>query len=149
MTSHGRHRRWLIVSFAVIAADQLAKHIIRSSFGIGEQLPLLGNIFYLQHVQNTGAAFSLFSGMNTALALLTGAVICWLLYLFLKSNNQPKLFYASLALIIAGAAGNLADRILFGAVTDFIGIWLWPTFNIADAAVTAGVFSIIALYWKR
>ena len=55
----------------------------------------------------------------------------------------------SFALVLAGAAGNLIDRVLFGFVTDFIRISVWPAFNIADCAITAGVVGLIIYYWKK
>jgi signal peptidase II len=150
--------RWLWLTLAVVLLDRAAKAWIESralSFFPHEVIPRYFNIVYSR---NSGIAFSLFansSGAWTRVILIAGAtaiiaVIAWLL---VAGRETSSVNAAGLALLLGGAAGNLTDRIVHGAVTDFLEVWLrflpfplfnpWPTFNFADAAVTMGALLLI------
>jgi signal peptidase II len=142
--SSPRARAWLAmlaVGVAVIAVDQIAKALVQSSMVPGERTDLaLG--FDLTRVANNGIAFGLFSGGGDALVLLfTGAALALILGWFAVDTTRPWL-WLGVGLLAGGALGNLADRITDGAVTDFIDPPLWPAFNFADVAITAGVFVV-------
>ena len=141
-----RRRPWLrmaAVAVAVLALDQIVKAAIADSMEPGERTDLaLG--FELTRVTNTGIAFGLFSGGDDALviaftAVALGLIVGW----FAFDTNRPWL-WLGVGLLAGGAIGNLADRIRDGAVTDFFDPPLWPAFNLADVAITAGVV-VIAL----
>ena len=102
------------------------------------------------HVLNTGAAFSLLADASgwqrwffTIIGIAAAIYIIWLLY----KNQTDKLLCFSLSFILGGAIGNVLDRIMYGAVVDFIdlhyGNWHWPAFNIADSAICIGAALII------
>jgi 23S rRNA pseudouridine1911/1915/1917 synthase len=144
-TNHpqGKWRRSVIlflIAFLVVATDQLSKIWIRSNLLVGQSLPKAG-FFRLTHVQNTGAAFGLFYGQSLPLTIvgLVGIVIL-LLYVFFLRQRFPlldnRLINSALGLVLGGTIGNLIDRLRFGYITDFIDIGIWPTFNIADSAIT-------------
>lgn len=133
----------LAIAIAVIALDQIVKALIRGSLVPGERVDLAVGID-LTRVMNSGIAFGLFSDGGDALvvgftALALGLILIW----FTLDTTRPGL-WIGVGLLTGGALGNLADRILDGAVTDFIDPPLWPAFNVADIAITAGVF-VIAL----
>lgn len=141
--------RWLGLSALVIVLDQLSKAWIISHFVLGESLSLLG-VFDLVLAHNTGAAFSFLSdagGMQrwlfSAIAVVASAWIVWLL----RRHQQQKLFCLALALILGGALGNLADRIAYGYVVDFLDFhWdkhHFPAFNVADSAISCGAVLIL------
>jgi signal peptidase II len=141
--------RWLIVSLAVIALDQLTKHWIVQAFVPGDSLALTP-FFNLVLAYNTGAAFSLFAEAGgwqrvffTAVALIASAIILHLL----RKHHGQTLFSAALSLILGGALGNLWDRILLGKVVDFLDFYYaghhWPAFNVADSAITVGAALLI------
>ena len=138
--------RWLWLTLVMIVLDQVTKLLIVQNFEYGERMNILP-VFDLILVYNTGAAFSFLaqeSGWQrwffAALALIVGAIILvWLKRL--KARSQWMLSCA-LSLILAGALGNVIDRIRLGHVIDFILVYwndsLFPAFNVADSAITVG-----------
>jgi signal peptidase II len=142
--------RWLYfcVSVLVILADRATKILIRHhvelNFGSVTVIP---NFFSITHVENTGAAFSLFADwpqrvrvpLLVSFSTIALIVVCYLLWNSAKGFNWTGL---ALALILGGAIGNLYDRVLYGRVTDFlhfyIGLHAWPDFNLADSAICVG-----------
>lgn len=125
-----------IISLIIIFIDQLTKIIAKEvSFEIF-------SFFKLIWVKNSGAAFGIFQNNNTPLIFLSIAILGFLLFYLDKIPNQ-KSYNLSISLIIGGAIGNLIDRIFFGYVRDFISIWIWPVFNIADMAITIGIILIL------
>ncbi len=139
--------RYLFVSLAVIVADQWTKWLVELHLPHHVAQPIVPGFFNLTHVRNTGVAFGLFaaSGMSTswvltALGLLALAAVG--VYFFLASPHDRGLLVA-LALVVGGAVGNLIDRVSSGAVTDFIDVYVgihhWPSFNVADSAISIGI----------
>lgn len=143
---HAAQARWLWLSLAVIALDQLSKGLAEQRLAPYEPLALLP-LLNLTLMHNTGAAFSLLAEAGgwqrwlfVGFALLvTGVLTGWLLRL----EARERLSAAALSLLIGGAIGNLIDRLRTGRVVDFIdvyyGDWHWPAFNLADSAITLGV----------
>lgn len=140
--------RWLWVSVAVIALDQLTKHAILASFRPGEERVLLP-VLSLVLAFNTGAAFSFLAGQDgwqrwlfTLIAIAACGFMLWLL-----RRGGSRWLCAGLALILGGALGNLYDRLTLGHVVDFIlvhyGKWTFPAFNVADSAITVGAAALI------
>jgi signal peptidase II len=131
----------LAVAALVVALDQGAKAAIVGSMELGERTDLaLG--FDLTRVMNSGIAFGLFSdGSDAAMLAFTGAALALIVGWFAFDTTRP-LLWLGVGLLSGGAIGNLIDRITEGAVTDFIDPPLWPAFNVADIAITAGVFVI-------
>ena len=135
--------RAVLIGSGVVAADQLTKWWARSALADGEVELIDGFLrFYL--VENRGSAFSLFQGGGPVLAIAAMAAAAWLVKL--AGRADTRLGLAALGLILGGAVGNLTDRIikaggsfLGGSVTDFIDFSFWPTFNLADSAITVGV----------
>ncbi len=137
-------RNWLLISAAVIAADQAAKNWLMADFRLGDSLTM-APFFNLVLVFNSGAAFSFLAGAGgwqkwffIVLALVISAFIVGLLR---QPRRRMEAF--SLALILGGALGNVIDRLRFGAVVDFLQFhaagWYFPAFNVADSAITVGV----------
>lgn len=139
----------ILTALLVAIADQLSKFWIRS-FSEGEVIFQAG-FFRIVHVTNTGAAFGFFrdqSAFLTAVAF-TGVTLILLIAFFLSRrfnflNTLPDRL--ALGLILGGTIGNLTDRLRFGQVTDFIGVGIWPNFNVADSAVTIGVTLFACLF---
>ncbi len=127
----------------IVAADQLTKIWIRSY--LDEQTIFEMGFFRLTHVHNTGAAFGLFPGQSFALTIVASVgIVVFLLYALFGYRRFPYLDNmpnrVAVGLILGGTVGNLIDRLNpnLEGVTDFISIGIWPTFNIADSAVTIG-----------
>jgi signal peptidase II len=150
--------RYLLVSFVVVVLDQWTKWLVEVHLAHHAAQPLVPGLLNLTHVRNTGVAFGLFAsnGMSaswvlTGLGLLALSAVS--VYFGYASPRDRGLLVA-LALVVGGAVGNLIDRISSGAVTDFIDVYLgmhhWPSFNVADAAISIGiVLMAIDSLWSR
>lgn len=138
------YMRRFIFMFAIIAFDQLVKIIIRSTMTVGQSISVIGDFFTLTYIKNSGAAFSMLSGQRILLIVVPLiAIIGCTIYIF-KNEYISKVLSAALLMIIAGGAGNLIDRILFGPVTDMFKLSVFPpVFNIADISVTFGCILLI------
>jgi len=137
--------RFASIVALVIAADQATKATVRAGMEVGESVPLIGPVLSLTHVSNTGAAFGLFSGSIPFFIVMAAAVLGAIAWALWRYRGTSALFSTSLALIFAGAAGNLIDRAVAGRVTDFIDVHIWPVFNVADIALDLGV-ALLILY---
>ena len=130
-----------LVVLAVVAIDQVTKALVVDGVTPGERRDLALGVD-LVRVRNSGIAFGLFDGGGTALTVLTLAALALLLTYFALHTARPALWLAT-GLLLGGAVGNLLDRARDGAVTDFIDFPLWPAFNVADLAITAGVVTLL------
>lgn len=126
-----------ILALLILSLDQLTKFLIVKNLYLHQSLPLVRNIFHLTLVHNRGAAFGLFKG-QVFLFILTSAAAVILIVRDLIKHKRFSIYSLSLALILAGAIGNLIDRLFLGYVIDFLDFRVWPVFNIADSAITAG-----------
>jgi signal peptidase II len=150
---------WITVSLILVVADQLTKLAIIKWVSLYEKIPLNGFI-NITHQRNTGAAFSFLADAGgwqrwafVALATLVSGFIA--LWLWRLRAERQAILSAGLALVLGGAVGNLLDRIRLGYVVDFFQVWLgswpFPSFNVADAAITVGAALLIidALFVSR
>ncbi len=142
MTPAGRaSARAAIVAAVVLIADQLTKQLVRSSIALGESRHLLPGLT-LVRAQNSGIAFSLFTGSVVAVIVVAAIVLAAVLTYF-ALHRERRWMWLSSGLIVGGALGNLVDRLRVGMVTDFIKLPDWPAFNVADAAITVGVLTLL------
>ncbi|WP_110942680.1 signal peptidase II [Geosporobacter subterraneus] len=121
--------------------DQLSKYLTVIYLKTIESYPLINNIFHLTYAENTGAAFSMFSGKQPLLIILTLIIIVALLFYLIRNLKTDQVFLKfSLSLIIGGALGNLIDRIRLNYVVDMLDFTLinYPVFNMADVFVVSG-----------
>jgi signal peptidase II len=138
--THAAWGRAGIVAAAVLIADQLTKQLVRSSIALGASRHLLPGVT-LVHAQNSGIAFSLLTGSDVGVIIVTLVVVALVLAYFARQGERRGMWLAC-GLIVGGALGNLADRLRAGLVTDFIKLPHWPAFNLADAAITLGVLTL-------
>lgn len=132
-----RPDRALSTAALTLAADQLTKQIVFANVAPGEEVNVLPGVT-LTHTENTGIAFGMFAGrpwIVFSLMLLALAVLCWF---YLRHRSRGGLWLAT-GLLLGGALGNALDRVLLGHVRDFITLPHFPSFNLADAAITVGV----------
>lgn len=127
------------MSAALVAADQLTKFLVVTAFLPGQRVVLDHPFFHLTYVQNTGAAFGLFKGQQALFILMSIFVMGYLVREFLIRPAMPARVFWGCVLILGGATGNLIDRLRLGYVIDFIGVGIWPLFNVADSAITIGI----------
>lgn len=140
---------WLGIALIVIVADQLTKALILGAFQLGDSRTVTA-FFNIVRVHNAGAAFSFLAGATgwqrwffIGLGTLAAVFIVWML----KRHGSQRLFALALALILGGAVGNVIDRLLHGYVVDFIQVhhrgWYFPSFNVADSAISLGAALLI------
>lgn len=153
-----KYRRLITISAAVLAADQATKAWIASVLPVntygeaGGAIRVIRGFLYIVHVGNTGAAWSVFSGRSVLLAVLAAATLVAIFIGRRALGLQASRIQACFGLMCGGIAGNLIDRLARGHVVDFLdfhfGHYIYPTFNVADSAICAGVF-LYALYSLR
>lgn len=142
------NKKILILPLAIIIVliDQLSKVIVRYTLPKGDTFVLIPKIFELTHTENTGAAFSLFTGQVQVLTLISIiATIIIVLYLFLEKTPLTGLQIFGWSFLLGGTNGNLIDRLFLGSVTDFFNFSIinFPIFNLADVFIDAGAIIII------
>ena len=144
--------RWLWLTFAVVVLDRASKAWFETQTTEGWRHQLIHNFLYLVHSRNPGLAFGILSDSASAatrITLIVGsiAVIALLAWLLVTGQNSNGLALAGLALLLGGATGNVTDRIVHGAVTDFLEVWFgtyrYPAFNVADSAIFIGALLIL------
>ncbi len=128
-----------IITLSILFTDQLTKLLATQNLLLNQSAPLIKGIFHLTLIHNRGAAFGILKN-QTPLFIFISILAVILIYLALRNNKYKKYsFYnISLALILAGALGNLIDRLRLGYVIDFLDFRIWPVFNVADSAITIG-----------
>ena len=143
------YRRLLVIAAIVLIADQLTKlaivaHLPFPTYGEGHgAITVIRDFFYIVHVGNTGAAWSMFSGQSVLLAIFAlvtlAAIVIWRHALGLRERRSQLCF----GLLCGGIVGNVIDRLAYGHVVDFIdlhfGSYVYPTFNVADSGICVGV----------
>jgi signal peptidase II len=147
--SSGSLLPWLAIALIVVVLDQLFKTLIIGNYQLGESRTVT-SFFNVVRVHNSGAAFSFLAGASgwqrwffVGLGAAAAGFIVWML----KRHGGQRLFSWALALILGGAVGNVIDRLLHGHVIDFIQAhyagWFFPSFNVADSAITVGAALLI------
>ena len=133
-----RHRIGIITTVLLLTLDQAAKLTVLRVLPLGESWPNTG-FFHLTHTINLGSTLDLLSGHTIALIIASALCIGLLMALYWprpKTGARPQIAFG---LMLAGATGNLVDRVAFGHVVDFIDILPWFIFNVADMAILAGL----------
>lgn len=145
---------YYLLSICLVGIDQLVKWWVRENISLGQSIPFIPHVMDLTYTQNTGAAFSSFSGMTWLLALVSLGASVVVAVLMARNFFPGKWGKLSLSLILAGAAGNLIDRALLGFVTDMLQTTFmeFAVFNVADICVVAGGFLMagyVLLRWDK
>lgn len=150
-----KNARYLILAFLTVSTvvlDQISKVQIMQSMRLHESIPVIQEFFSLTYIRNPGAAFGLLASSGQTFRLvffgLTSVFALGLLgMIFFRLRQDDWVGQLSIAGILGGAIGNLLDRVRFGEVIDFLDFYVngyhWPAFNVADAAISVGVFFLI------
>ncbi|UXH80461.1 signal peptidase II [Roseateles amylovorans] len=144
--------QWLAIALLIVVVDQFTKVLVLNNFQYGDSRYVF-SFFNLVRVHNTGAAFSFLAGASgwqrwffVALGVVATIFIVWML----RRHGHQRMFAWALSLILGGAVGNVVDRLLHGYVVDFLQFhwanWYYPSFNIADSAITVGA---VLLVWDE
>ena len=144
--------RWLWLTLAVVLLDRASKAWFEARTVEGWRHEIIHHFIYLVHSRNPGIAFGVLAdsaSLLTRVILIAGTLVVMgvLAWLLVAGKTAGAMGNASLALLLGGAAGNVADRIFHGAVTDFFEIWFgtyhYPAFNVADSAITIGAVLLL------
>ena len=143
--------KWLLalgVALAVILLDQLTKAIVAGRMALHQSITIVDGFFSLTYVRNTGAAFGFLAGrledLRVPFFLIVSAGAVVVLVWFIRSiAPERRWMIVACGAVLGGAIGNMIDRVAFGEVIDFLDVYVgayhWPTFNLADSAITVGV----------
>jgi len=154
VSPHGVRLRALEVGVAagIVAADQITKAMVRAHIPVFDTVAVVPGVLHLTHVRNSGAAFGVLNGVDfpyksAVLALVATAAFVGIAVYAARTSTHERLARFGLALILAGAVGNLIDRLALGSVVDFVdvifGTWHFWAFNVADSAITLGVVAMM------
>ena len=151
-------KRHLLIAFSILALDRFTKWLVMRNIALEDAIPIIPGFFRLTHLENPGAAFSLFaesaSPFRTVLLVVFSVVALSVVAILLwKSRNQFTVSTLALSLVLGGAVGNLWDRVSSGKVTDFldfyVGIHHWPPFNVADSAIVVGALLLLVRMLRK
>lgn len=133
-------------TIVIVFLDRITKIFFTDLLSLGESLPLIPKILHMTLVYNTGIAFGLFKDQGIVFIIIPIIAIVLLVYniYYYRQSDEAlsRPYIIAFSLILAGAIGNLIDRIIYGHVIDFIDFRVWPVFNIADSAITIGAVII-------
>ena len=146
------HRLEVAVAAGIVVVDQITKALVRAHVSLYDTVPVVPGILNLTHVRNSGAAFGFLNAVefpykSAILALVATAAFVGIAFYAARTSTDERVARFGLAMILAGAVGNLIDRLVFGSVVDFVdvvfGSWHFWAFNVADSAITLGVIAMM------
>ncbi|MGH7230621.1 MAG: signal peptidase II [Nitrospiraceae bacterium] len=152
MGGAARYATLAAISVTTVILDQASKSNIMQTMRLHESIPIIPDFFSLTYIRNPGAAFGLLASSSHGFRLIffgiTSLFALGLLgMIFFRLRQDDWIGQLSIAGILGGAIGNLLDRVRFGEVIDFLDFFVngyhWPAFNVADAAISVGVFFLI------
>jgi len=148
-----KHSVFIFVTGICFFMDRFTKHLAVSFLKGRHSVSIFENFFNLTYVENTGAAFGLFSNMDRVfriplLTLVALLALVFIIYIYLKLSQEERITRLSLSFVLGGAIGNICDRMLHGYVVDFIDVhyyrtFTWPAFNFADIVISIGAGLIV------
>lgn len=154
-----KYIRFFLVAMVVVILDQITKALVLAKMPLYQSIPVIDGFFNLTYVRNPGGAFGFLAQQGSPWVqwMFLGAAfiaLTLILYFHHQTPRSHPYLALGLSLIFGGAIGNLIDRVRFGEVVDFLDIYVanyhWPTFNVADSAVTTGVgIFIIHIVFKK
>ena len=137
---------------SIFLFDQITKYLVYKNLALGQSIPD-DFIIKITYARNTGTAFSLFSSYGNLLLIISIFVAIFFTIYFLMIDKPKLTMRLFISLVVAGALGNILDRVRFGYVNDFIDVGFWPIFNIADSSISIALtiyfFDLIFLNKKN
>ena len=137
----------LATAALLYAADQVTKALVVANLAYGERVPIIGDTVQLWHLRNTGAAFSILPGALWLFIPITFVALGMVVYFHRQFRHRGPWIHVILGSILAGALGNLTDRVRWGYVVDFVSVGIgdlrWPAFNVADPALVGGIIVLV------
>ena len=140
--TQARWWRFGVLALVVLVLDQVTKAIVRASLDPRESVEVFPG-FSFSRVANEGIAFGFFPGRQTAVAVLTLVALSAIAIALAGLVARNATVAAGAGMLVGGSLGNLIDRLIHGAVTDFLDFERWPAFNVADCGITIGAVLIV------
>lgn len=138
-----------ITAVLLYVADQVTKALVVANMEPGERIKVVGDLVWLWYLQNTGASFSILPGALWLFIPVTIVALAMVVYFHLQFRERGPWIHVILGAILAGALGNLTDRLRLGYVVDFVSIGIgdlrWPAFNVADPSLVIGI-GLLVIY---
>lgn len=142
-----------IFASIIVLCDQLIKTLVTRNIELGTSITVIPQFFSLTYVKNIGAAWSILEGKTLFFILGSFGMMFILYYLFIRNKKLTQLEEISYGLLYGGILGNLLDRMIHGAVIDYLDFTIiqynFPIFNLADIAIVCGCFLLIIILWKE
>lgn len=140
---------YLYITLVIAGLDQLVKWVIQTRLTPYQSIDLLWNgLVSITYAKNPGAAFSILQSYPVLLAIIAAAVFVLVWLNRRQLSDYPRIIQIGVAVALGGALGNFIDRVRLGYVVDFMAVYIWPVFNVADVAIVCGV-SLITLGFIR
>jgi signal peptidase II len=152
------NKPYFVLIFILVAFDQAVKALVARSVGLYASVTVVPGLFNITRIHNRGAIFGAFNqtGSRAVFAVLTATSLLALglvVFYFIKTPPSDRLMKVSLSLILAGALGNILDRVIRGYVLDFLDFHVreahWPFFNVADSCITIGAVLMLFIFLRR
>lgn len=141
------------LSSIFLIIDIVVKLLVKSKLVFQQSIEIIDNFFYITYVKNTGAAWSILSGKQVFLILFSLIVVIMLFIYLYKKKTYTKFETVGYGLLIAGAVGNLIDRVVYGYVIDYLNFYIFnynfPIFNIADSCIVIGIMLLFISSWRE
>lgn len=147
-----KYLKLIFVAGIVLLLDQATKMVVLKNMPLYHSVSIISGFFNLTHIHNPGGAFGFLASQNPVVRKLVFIVVsflalCLIFYFYRVTPRNYSMLATALAMIFGGAAGNMADRIRFGKVVDFLDFYIgnlhWPAFNIADSAISIGMCILV------
>jgi signal peptidase II len=140
---------YLYITMIIALLDQVVKWVVQTRMTPYQSINLWNGVVSIIYAKNPGAAFSIMQSYPVLLAIIAAAVfvLVWLNRRLL--SEYPRIFQVGVAVALGGALGNFIDRVRLGYVVDFLAVYIWPVFNVADTAIVCGVGLIILGLMRR
>jgi len=134
-----RHVLFWSIVVCLLVLDRVSKWLVIQFIPLHESISVFP-FLSLTHVLNTGTAFGLFQNAGWFFTIFAIGVSAYIIYAYRTFDMSMQVL---LALVLAGALGNLVDRLIYGAVIDFVDVHVWPVFNVADSAISIAVVLLL------
>ena len=140
--------RSFVLCLIFVGIDQITKALVVADILHGERVKVIPGIFNLTYITNPGAAWGILAGKGNLLLIISGIVFCLAIYFIRTLCEGWKERYYAVFMVLSGIIGNSLDRVFRGSVVDFLDFhffdkYHWPSFNVADSCICAGVFIFV------
>ncbi len=142
------------IIFFILILDIITKQLVVNYLGYSSRLDYLGGFIRIALVYNKGGVFGIMQGYKNLFLVVSIIVLIMMLVYYYFEKNKTTLFTLSMSFIVAGALGNIIDRVIPGrpGVVDFIsvgvdGVYRWPSFNVADSSIVVGAFILVIVFY--